>query len=309
MKDSIEELRNTCQRSSYEAWNTQPWLFLQIRKISIYVTWVLLHTPLTPNAISLLAVCFGVVASIALAMDQLIAGLILIQLTIILDFSDGEVSRYRNERSKEGSYLDKIYVFLVHPCLFAGIALFEFQANNQFPILVAGFTNVISVFVFCMVVEYARQIVVWRHFMKFIFSSVSVSELTLRNVRMNAPANTPVENRMSTSRFRGFYDGARYFMRKARINELLKLWDFPYMFLAMSFAIVLEIIFSSEPTRISLIRPISIYLYFYAISYPIIILCILSKNLQLRAIQSDYEGLTATYLEMLSKRFLRNRSP
>jgi len=304
MKESIEDLRNRCQRSSYEAWNTQPWLFLQIRKISIYVTWVLLHTPLSPNAISLLAVCFGVFASIALAMDQLIAGLILIQLTIILDFSDGEVSRYRNERSKEGSYLDKIYIFLVYPCLFAGIALFEFQASNQFSILVAGFTNVISVFVFCMVAEYARQIVVWRHFMKFIFSSVSVSELTLRNVRMNAPANTPIENRMRTSRFRGLYDGARYFMHKARINELLKLWDFPYMFLAMSFAIVLEIIVPSEPTRISLIRPISLYLYFYAISYPIIILCILSKNLQLRVIESDYEGLTATYLEMLSKRFL-----
>ena len=55
MNESIDNLKLVCQRS-WDGWNDQPWVFLQIRKVSIYVTWILLHTPLSPNAISFLAI-------------------------------------------------------------------------------------------------------------------------------------------------------------------------------------------------------------------------------------------------------------
>jgi phosphatidylglycerophosphate synthase len=302
MIDSISDLRIKCQRT-WHGWSDQPWLFLQIRKMSIYVTWALLHTPLTPNGISLLALGLGVIASVALAIGQLIVGLILIQVTIILDFSDGEVSRYRNLRSKEGSYLDKIYIFLVHPSLFAGITLYEFKTSNQFSILVAGFISVISVFVFCMVVEYGRQIVVWRHFMKFIFSIPPVSEIKLTDIPVNASANPDSGQNPNTSRSRTFYDKSKHFLDVAHINDLLKLWDFPYMFVAMSFAILLELIVPGQVWGPLSISPLGIYLYFYAISYPIIVIGILVKNVLMKVIENDYQNLSVSYMDMLGKRF------
>ena len=51
VKESISELREICQMS-FHRWGGQEGAFLQIRKISIYVTYVLLHFPITANGVS-----------------------------------------------------------------------------------------------------------------------------------------------------------------------------------------------------------------------------------------------------------------
>ena len=304
MNESISELRIKCQHS-YHGWSKQPWLFLQIRKISIYVTWVLLHTPLSPNAISVFAIGTGVAASISLAMGNLILGLILLQLAIILDFSDGEVSRYRNQRSKEGSYLDKIYIFLVHPALFAGVALYEFGAGSQFLILVAGFVNVISIFLFCMVIEYGRQVIVWRHFIKFISDSNLIAEFDLKNksIVSKISKSSPFKNDVGS--LHKLYNTFRKFSHKAHINCLLNSWDFPYVFVVMSIAIIIEIFFPREYVNAFSISPIGTYLYFYAISYPIIIFGVLMKNVSLKVIEQDYQILIGDFIGMLNDNYTK----
>lgn len=305
MIESIRELRIKCQHS-YHGWSSQPWLFLQIRKISIYVTWLLLHTPLSPNAISFVAIASGVIASISLAMGHVILGLFLIQLAIVLDFSDGEVSRYRNQRSKEGSYLDKIYIFLVHPALFAGIALYEFKAGRgQFQILVAGFVNVISIFLFCMVVEYGRQVIVWRHFVKFVFESNFITKIDLDNKSLASTAVNCFSSEKHISGLHNWYFLFKTFSRKMQINRLLCLWDFPYVFVIMSIAIIAEIYFAGVHWYTFDISPISAYLYFYAITYPIIILGVLMKNVILKVVDQDYQILTANFIAMLSENYIR----
>jgi len=295
MKESISDLKIKCQHSSCDVSNYQPWLFLQIRKVSIYLTWLLLHTPLSPNAITLLAMGFGVVASVLLAMGHLIAGLILIQLAIVLDFSDGEVSRYRNQRSKEGSYLDKIYIFLVHPSLFAGITLFEFSVSNQFSILVAGFVNVISVFLLCMVVEYGRKLVVWRHFMNFLSGLDSNFDLNFNN----GPVGTKLDENISHSR--AFYNQVKNFLYRAHVNELLNFWDFPYIFLLMSLAIILELLVAAGLLATFSISPISLYIYFYALSFPLIVMYFLLKNILLKVVETEYQELTDNFETMIKK--------
>lgn len=304
MNESISELRIKCQHS-YHGWSKQPWLFLQIRKISIYVTWVLLHTPLSPNAISVFAIGTGVVASISLATGHLILGLILVQLAIILDFSDGEVSRYRNQRSKEGSYLDKIYIFLVHPALFAGVALYEFGVGGEFLILTAGFVNVISIFLFCMVIEYGRQVIVWRHFIKFISDPNSIAEFDLKNKPMVLRISNSLPFKNDAGGLHYLYGNFKNFLYKAHIDKLLNLWDFPYVFVVMSIVIIIEIFLPRGYGYVFSISPVSAYLYFYAITYPIIIFGVLMKNVALKVIEQDYQILIGDFIGMLNDNYTK----
>jgi phosphatidylglycerophosphate synthase len=271
MKETITELRIICQHS-LSTWSEQPWIFLQIRKISVYLTWLLLHTKLTPNSISVISLFTAILATFFTGVGLLITGFILIQITIVLDFSDGEVSRYRNLRSKEGSYLDKIYVFLVHPILFVGITIYEFRVSNNIAIVIAGFINVISIFLYCMAVEYCKLLVVWRHLI----------------AKITAEKTFFWENQQSYVCKEIVFRGPKSII-KSFFKDLLKLWDFPYIFIIMSIAIIFEVLL----TKNSFVNwsPISIYLYFYAFTFPIIIAIVIIKNVFFKVIQRDYDEL------------------
>lgn len=294
MNESISELRRRCHGSAYEGWASQPWVFLQYRKISIYLTWVLLHARLTPNQISVLALICGVLSSFAIASKQLMIGVTLVQLTILLDFSDGEVSRYRNQKSKEGSYLDKIYIFFVYPILFAGLVLYQHQLNNSFILLVAGFINVISVFMYPIVTEYAKQLAVWRHFIKSIFTLDEQGNYLIAH--KERPCNQESIVQTLAEPRNEIMLKVKYLCKKLRITQALRLWDFPYVFLVMSVALILEDLnikyLIIERTSVS-----QLFIYFYALTYPLITVLILTKNLLLREIEEDYKKLMSQYMK------------
>jgi len=95
------------------------------RKCSRWLTHWFLQTPLTPNAVTLLATAVGLVAAAAFAVGGYIAGIIgalLFQLSAILDCCDGEVARIKFLESRVGEKLDVILDNVVHIALFAGIA-------------------------------------------------------------------------------------------------------------------------------------------------------------------------------------------
>ena len=95
------------------------------RKCSRWLTHWFLQTPLTPNAITLLATAVGLVGAGAFAVGGYLAGIIgalLFQLSAILDCCDGEVARIKFLESRVGEKLDIILDNVVHIALFAGIA-------------------------------------------------------------------------------------------------------------------------------------------------------------------------------------------
>jgi len=98
------------------------------RKVSIYITWLLLHTPISANQVTLLslAVMLGGLACIAAGTAALLAvGAALLLLAYILDCCDGEVARYRNQTSLRGEYLDALVHAATIPAMFlaAGMGL------------------------------------------------------------------------------------------------------------------------------------------------------------------------------------------
>ncbi len=82
-----------------------------MRRLSPYVTRLLLRTPVSANGVTWLMIACGVAAAGVLALPGLwaaVGAVLLIQLQLLLDCSDGELARWRGEKSVVGVYLDRI---------------------------------------------------------------------------------------------------------------------------------------------------------------------------------------------------------
>jgi len=110
---SIAELRAVAQpesllaRPGAEHWAGR----LYMRRLSLYVTRVLVATPSTANGVTWLMIVSGLLAAAALSVPGLlpaVAAVVLAQLWLLLDCCDGEVARWRRTFSPKGIYLDHI---------------------------------------------------------------------------------------------------------------------------------------------------------------------------------------------------------
>lgn len=94
------------------------------RTISIFPSMLIADTRVTPNQITVAWIALGLLGVVALAsVDYMlrISGALLLQLSYLLDFVDGEVARLQHRTSKRGLFLDLIGHGLVKTSLFLGI--------------------------------------------------------------------------------------------------------------------------------------------------------------------------------------------
>jgi phosphatidylglycerophosphate synthase len=110
---TVAELRAATQPASiFERNSGEHWAGrLYMRRLSPYVTRLLLRTPITANGVTWLMILAGVAAAGVLALPGLlpaVGAVLLIQLQLLLDCCDGEVARWRNQKSPVGVYLDRI---------------------------------------------------------------------------------------------------------------------------------------------------------------------------------------------------------
>jgi phosphatidylglycerophosphate synthase len=119
---TIAELRAVTQPASIFARNSgEHWAGrLYIRRVSPYLTRLLLRTPITPNGVTWLMIVAGLTAAAVLVLPGVlpaVAAFLLIQLQILLDCSDGELARWRGVKSARGVYLDRIGHWLTEGAL------------------------------------------------------------------------------------------------------------------------------------------------------------------------------------------------
>jgi phosphatidylglycerophosphate synthase len=112
-RPSIAQLREVCQpdgvtsRAGAEHWVAHVYL----RRLSPYLTRLLLRTPITPNGVTVLMILTGIAAGLALLIPGLpgaTLALLLGQLQMLIDCCDGEVARWQERYSPRGVFLDKI---------------------------------------------------------------------------------------------------------------------------------------------------------------------------------------------------------
>jgi phosphatidylglycerophosphate synthase len=124
-KPSVAELRAVGQPPSIFARNSgEHWAGrLYVRRVSPYLSRLLLRWP--PNAITALMIPVGVGAGAVLAVHHRIwpavVALVLIQLQILLDCTDGEVARWQGKSSVVGIYLDRIAHWVTETALPIGL--------------------------------------------------------------------------------------------------------------------------------------------------------------------------------------------
>ena len=98
-------------RSNAEHWVAD----LYLRKISPYLTRLLLKTPITANGVTYLMILTGLSISAALlipGMTGIVLALFLSQLQMLWDCCDGEIARWRNTQSPKGVFLDRVGHYL-----------------------------------------------------------------------------------------------------------------------------------------------------------------------------------------------------
>jgi 1L-myo-inositol 1-phosphate cytidylyltransferase / CDP-L-myo-inositol myo-inositolphosphotransferase len=131
------------------------------RRCSRWLTPYLLRTPLTPNAVTILATAVGLLAAGAFAVGDYWAGIIgalLFQLSAILDCCDGEVARLKFLESRFGEQLDVALDNVVHIALFAGIAWASYHSGWGIWALAAGALAIIGTMAAFGVVQWATRV-------------------------------------------------------------------------------------------------------------------------------------------------------
>ena len=119
---TIEELRRVTQPDSVRGRaNSEHWVAdLYLRRISPYLTRILLKCGFTPNAVTWLMIITGVSAGFSLLIPGftgILLALLLGQLQMLWDCCDGEIARWKKKFSPAGIFLDKLGHYLTEATL------------------------------------------------------------------------------------------------------------------------------------------------------------------------------------------------
>jgi phosphatidylglycerophosphate synthase len=124
-----------------------------IRKLSIRISWLLLHTRMSANTVTIVGILIGVAGALMLASNRfwvLVVGLVLLQLSFVVDFSDGEIARYRAQvegtpTNAGGAYLDWVGHYYVPAVALGAVAWGAYTQSGHDWLLLAALVAILSV--------------------------------------------------------------------------------------------------------------------------------------------------------------------
>lgn len=134
---SLGEIRNTSKQSRdshFTLWNRHV-----VSHFSLYITKLLLYTPITANQITFLMLLLGIIGPIFLFNGFFVIGLLLLHLAVVLDNVDGEIARYKNQKSMMGKYLDGVYHVVVSQFMLFGYAYGIYNLHPSKLLIIFGF--------------------------------------------------------------------------------------------------------------------------------------------------------------------------
>jgi phosphatidylglycerophosphate synthase len=118
------------------------------RHVSIFPSVVLARWGVRPNEVTVTWIFLGLVGVLAIgwpAYSARVAGAILLQVSYLLDFVDGEVARLRRQTSKRGLFLDLTGHGLIKTALFLAAGYRVFIATGKFAFLLLAFSACVSI--------------------------------------------------------------------------------------------------------------------------------------------------------------------
>lgn len=152
---SIKELRKICQTPT-DCHKPTSIIEERIpRTISIYITKLLIYTPLTADHVTMLMVVWGFIVGFFFSLGTywyMLAGALLLEFIPVLDCIDGELARYKKISSLRGVFLDPI-AHIAHTTVpFIGLTIGLYKSNPSIYVVLLGLTA--STFsVLCLTVQ------------------------------------------------------------------------------------------------------------------------------------------------------------
>ena len=141
--ESPHELRAVCQKGK----ESGPGWYFAHRRVSIYLTWALLHARIAPNEISVLMMLVGTLGAACLAVPAAalnIVGFPLLYLSFLLDKVDGEIARYRGTVSMRGMMLDRVHHLMVEPLALIAAGGREYMLSGSLSPVIAALVAVLA---------------------------------------------------------------------------------------------------------------------------------------------------------------------
>jgi len=142
--ESIGELRKICEKK-------EPLLERPISFIALYITKLLLYTGITANQVTLLNIFVGITAGVFFIYGHnwsMLVGALVWCLHAVLDYTDGQVARYRGTAGLTGTYCDKLAHQIVDPYIFITIAFGLYNAFHSIVIFAFGFSAAVSMLLY-----------------------------------------------------------------------------------------------------------------------------------------------------------------
>jgi phosphatidylglycerophosphate synthase len=139
MEVTLEDVKRAAKRENFRA-GVQ--MRILMPRLSVHVTrWLLAHSRVSPNQITIVSLVVGLGAAAAFAATDpwvVAAGLLAFHAHVLLDYVDGEVARCRGQTSVRGAYLDLITDRVTFPLLIfcAGLGVYR-QLGQPVALLVA----------------------------------------------------------------------------------------------------------------------------------------------------------------------------
>jgi phosphatidylglycerophosphate synthase len=132
---TIQQAREIAQPSTFSPSITDK----PYRAVSIYVSVILAKTGISANQITFLWILLGLVGVVALAAPSYVvrlAGAILIEISYLFDYVDGEVARLQHRSSKRGVFLDLAGHGLIKTAIFLAIGYQVVLVTGRFEYLI-----------------------------------------------------------------------------------------------------------------------------------------------------------------------------
>lgn len=122
-----------------------------LRDLAVPMTWLLLHTPISANQVTIAATIVGMIACSIIAIpgtSYFFSACLLLQFWYYLDHVDGQIARYRKQSSLSGRFFDFIMHHLIHHMLILGISLYAYQIEGTIFSLCLGMMMSVLISIF-----------------------------------------------------------------------------------------------------------------------------------------------------------------
>ncbi len=112
-----------------------------LRDAALPCTWLLLHTSVTANQVTFVAMILGLLGCFFVALpgaQSLLIGSLLLQTWYYLDHVDGQIARYRKQATLTGRFFDFFMHHVIHTILFLSFAIYLAYQAQSLALLVMG---------------------------------------------------------------------------------------------------------------------------------------------------------------------------